>query len=263
MKGRPTNKQTIRGTKIGGFNDDIRNALVGSPFDKGHAGFIQDGSHRDEVQRGLEGSWRLWGDGPYQVINYMSCHDNYVVYDKLKLTRPGASEQELKDMMKLGYLLLFTAQGVPFIHGGEEFARTKQGHDNSYNAPDEINQVDWSLKKRNYDLFTYTRDLIGLRKAHPVFRLRAREQIAAWLKFHVTPDPSLLMYTLDGSGLEDESWENVCVLVNVADSMSADFALPPGPWRVAFDHRGAVTDERGVEGTVRVRYKSGIILYQR
>jgi len=44
--------------------------------------------------------------------------------------------------MKLGYLMLLTSQGVPFLHGGEEFARTKFGNDNSYNASDSINQVD-------------------------------------------------------------------------------------------------------------------------
>ena len=48
--------------------------------------------------------------------------------------------------------LPFTSQGVPFLHGGEEVARTKFGNGNSYNAPDSINETDWSPKKRNYDL---------------------------------------------------------------------------------------------------------------
>lgn len=256
-----TNKQSIRGTHIGAFNNNLRDAMVGSPFDKTHAGFVQDGSNRDDVKRCVEGSWRDWADQPTQAINYLSCHDNYVVYDKLKLTKPKATEQELKDMMKLGYLLLFTAQGVPFLHGGEEFARTKQGHENSYNAPDEINQVDWSLKKKNYDLFTYTRDLIALRKAHPVFRIRAKEQIAAWMKFHDTTDPSLLMFTIDAGNVESETWKRVCVIVNSADVISTDVSLPPGTWHVAFDKNGAA-DNHPVEGTVRVRYKSGMILYQ-
>ncbi len=258
----PTNKQAIRGTHLGAFNDDIRNALVGSPFERTRGGFIQDGSHRDELIRGLQGQWRSWGDGPYQVINYMSCHDNYVVYDKLKASKPGASHQDILEMMKLGYLLLFTAQGVPFIHGGEEFARTKQGHENSYNAPDDINEVNWSLKQTNADLFTYVRDLIALRKAHPVFRLRAKEQIAAWLKFPKTGDPNVLMYTYDAGNAEGEPWKQVCVIVNAADSGSAEVKLPDGVWQVAFDHTGTVTEPRPVQDTVRVRYKSGMILYQ-
>ncbi len=257
-----TNKQAIRGSHIGAFNDNFRGAIVGSPFDKAHAGFIQDGSSREDLEQCIAGSWRAWADNPQQAINYLSCHDNYVVYDKLKLSKPKATEQELQDMMRIGYLLLFTSQGVPFIHGGEEFARTKKGHENSYNAPDDINQVDWSLKKKNWDLFAYTRDLIALRKAHPVFRLRSKEQIAAWLRFHDTADTNLLMYTIDASQVEGEPWKQVCLLVNAADAISSDVALPSGPWHVAFDHHGAA-DGRVVEGTVRVRYKSGLILYQR
>ncbi len=260
---RPTNKQTIRGTRIGAFNDNIRNALVGSPFDKSHAGFIQDGSNIESVQHGIEGSWRDWAPTPAQAINYLSCHDNWVVWDKLKLSKPGASDRELKDMMKLGYLLLFTSQGVPFLDGGEEFARTKFGHENSYNAPDDVNGIDWSLKKKNYDLFTYTRDIIALRKAHPVFRIRSKEQIAAWLTFHDQPNSGSLMFTIDpDGGLPGETWKHVCVIANSDDKLSYDFALPAGPWHVAFDADGAITDERVVEGTIRVRYKSGMILYQ-
>jgi pullulanase len=261
---RPTNKQTIRGTHIGAFNDNIRNALIGSPFDKNHAGFVQDGSNLDNVRRGIEGSWRDWAPTPAQAINFLSCHDNWVVWDKLKLSKPDASDRELEDMMKLGYLLLFTSQGVPFLQGGEEFARTKFGNGNSFNAPDTVNEVDWSLKKKHYDLFTYARDIITLRKAHPLFRLRSKEQIGAWLKFHDQPNPASLMFTIDPEGgLPDETWRHVCVIANSADELNYDFALPAGPWHVAFDVNGAVTSDRIVEGTVRVRYKSGMILYQR
>jgi len=52
------------------------------------------------------------------------------------------------------------------------------------------------------------------------------------------------------------------VLVNAADFISTDFTLPPGTWHVAFDQTGAVQQDRTVEGTARVRYKSGMILYQ-
>lgn len=257
-----TNKENLRGTHLGGFNDNIRDAFIGSHFDKNKSAFIQNGSGINNVKHGIEGNWRDWVPTPAQAINFLSCHDNLVIWDKLKLSKAAATEAEMKEMMKLGYLMLLTSQGVPFLHGGEEFARTKFGNDNSYNAPDNINEVDWSLKKKNYDLFTYTRDLIALRKAHPVFRLRAKEQIAAWLKFHDTTNPGTVMFTLDPGSLPGESWKHVCVIANSSDTVSPDFALPDGPWHVALDASGAVKDERVVEGTVRVRYKSGMILYQ-
>lgn len=262
MKGRPTDKHTIRGTRIGAFNDQFRNALIGSPFDEKAGGFMQNGTGKHDVERALEGSWRWWAPRPAQTINYISCHDNYVIIDKLRLSRPDATEADHIEMMKLGYLLLFTAQGVPFIHGGEEFARSKQGHHNSYDAPDAINQVDWSLKEQHRDLFEFTRDLIALRHEHPAFRIRAKEQIAAWMKFHDSGDAATVMFTLAGSLVDGEPWKNICVIANANDSRSVEVSLPVGRWYIALDHTGRLAEPRVVEGAVRVRFKSGLILYQ-
>ena len=257
-----TNEKNIRGTHLGGFNTLIRNALIAPPYGTHQGGFIPNGTVDDDLKDAIEGSWPVTGLSPAQEINYLSCHDNLVVWDKLKVYRPAASDVELKEMMKLGYLLLFTSQGVPFLHGGEEFARTKFGNGNSYDAPDSINEVDWSLKKRNYDLFTYTRDLIAIRKAHPVFRLRDANQIAAWLKFHDSQNPGTVMFTLDPANLEGETWKHVCVIANGADSASYDFVLPDGSWHIALDANGASKEDKVVEGTVRVPARSGMILYQ-
>lgn len=258
----PTNKRTIRGTRYGAFNDNMRNALVGSPFDPAHPGFLQSGAHRDDLQRAIQGQWRDWGDGPHQVIQYMSCHDNYVVYDKIKASKPGATHADIIEMMKLGYLLLFTAQGVPFFHGGEEFARTKQGHHNSYEAPDDINQVDWALKKQNLALNNYVRDLIALRKAHPAFRIRPKEQIAAWLKFRDAGHPHVLYYTIDAAHVAGEPWKQIAVIANANDSLGVEVTLPPGHWHIAFDHAGPGKPGATLTGKARVRYKSGMVLYQ-
>jgi pullulanase len=257
----PTNKQTIRGTPLGAFNDDFRNALKGLP-DGGGTGFIQDGSSVDVIKRGIEGSWRIWTDGPAQSINYMTCHDNLVLYDKLKESMRGASEELIKETMKLGYLVLFTSQGVPFIHGGEEFARTKQGNSNSYEAPDSINEVDWSLKKKNADLYEYTRGLIALRKQHPLFRLRTREDVERRLNFDESVNSGTIMFTLDGSEIEGETFKKVCVLLNSANKGHAEFKLPPGKWQVLYDEKGAVSSSRTESGEVKVRWKSGLILAQ-
>jgi pullulanase len=257
---RPANKDSIFGTHIGAFNDAFRNAVIGSPFDQ-RPGFVETASNMAEVRRGLEGAWREWATRPAQAINYLSCHDNRTAWDRLKLSRPGATTEQLVDMMKVGYLLLFTAQGVPFIHGGEEFGRNKYGHDNTYNAPDAINEVDWSLKKYHAGLFQYVRDLIALRKAHPVFRLRAKEQIAAWLKFHDTGNPKVLMYTYDASRVPGESWKKVCVIVNVNDEGNTAVTLPPGQWRFAFNYDGLQKNVPVAQKTIAVRHKSGLILY--
>ena len=255
MKGLPTDKGTIRGTGIGAFNDGFRNALKGSP-EGGEPGFIQNGWHRDAVIRGLEGSCHDWAPTPAQTINYLTCHDNLTLWDKLVASRPDADPAAIRAMMKLGHLLLYTAQGVPFLHGGEEFGRHKKGHHNSYNAPDDINQVDWSLKQINHDLFTYTRDLIALRKAHPAFRLRTKKEIEARVRFPETGSPAAIVYQIDARDVPGETWEQICVIANAADADQLTVKLPAGPWRVALDQAGIVAD------TVTVPAKSGLILYQ-
>ncbi len=252
-------KPAIRQLPEGAFNDDFRNALKGSP-DGRDAGFIQNGANREALKSAMLVS--DWFASPGQSINYLTCHDNLVLWDKLKISMPGASDDTLIETMKLGYLALFTSPGVPFLHGGEEFARTKGGNNNSYDSPDAVNQVDWSLKRRHLDLFTYTRDAIALRKAHPVFRLRTREEVAARLKFEVTPNSKTLVYTFDASGLPGETWQRACVVLNSDGAANAEITLPAGQWTVALDEHG-VSSGRVASGKVSVRQKSGLVLYQR
>ena len=87
---KPTNKQNTRGTHLGAFNDNVRDAYVGPGFNKTKTAFIQDGSQIDKVKRAIEGNWQDWVGTPGQAINFLSCHDNLVVWDKLKASKPGA-----------------------------------------------------------------------------------------------------------------------------------------------------------------------------
>ncbi len=252
-----SDKAALKTLPIGAFNDDFRNALKGSPDGK-DPGFIQTGANVEAFKSALMVT--SWFAEPWQSINYMTCHDNLVLWDKLKISSPQLDDTTLVETMKLGYLALFTAQGVPFLHGGEEFARTKGGNNNSYDAPDAVNAVDWSLKRAHLDLFRFTRDAIALRKTHPVFRLRSREEVARRLKFVDTANRKTLVYTLDAADLPDEPWKRVCVVLN-SDAAEAQAVLPDGSWMVAMDERGAA-EESVVSGKVNVRHKSGLVLYQ-
>jgi pullulanase len=49
-------------------------------------------------------------------------------------------------MQKLALSIVLTAQGISFLHAGTEFLRSKHGIENSFNAGDSINAIDWSLK---------------------------------------------------------------------------------------------------------------------
>jgi pullulanase len=201
-----------------------------------------------------------WFASPGQSINYMTCHDNLVLWDKLKLSMPDAADDLLKRTAKIGYLVLLTSQGVPFMQGGEEFGRSKGGDDNSYVSPDSVNEVDWSLKAKNHDLFTYVRDLIALRKAHPLFRLRTRDEIHARLKFLPTESTGLA-YEIDGGGVPGESWNQALVIVNPDNANPMNFALPGGDWETACDENGATMGQT-MNGTVAIPAKAGLVLFK-
>ena len=251
-------KGAIRQMPVGAFNDDFRNALKGKP-DGNEPGWIQNGSSQGALKTAMLGS--DWFASPAQSLNYMTCHDNLVLWDKLEKSMPNSDPALRKETMKFGYLALFTSQGVPFIHGGEEFARTKFGDHNSYEAADSVNQVDWALKEEHWDLFTYVREIIALRKAHPMFRLRTRAQVQSRVQFRETGDEGTLMFTVTGEGVPGETWKRACVVLNSSDETDAVFNLPPGDWSIAFDATGAAA-VGPVSGKLTVRHKSGAILYQ-
>jgi pullulanase len=253
-----SDKTAIRQIPAGAFNDDFRNALKGSP-DGNEPGWIQNGSKRDALKAAMLVS--DWFASPGQSINYMTCHDNLVLFDKLVASMPNADNPLRIETMKLGYLALFTSQGVPFIHGGEEFARTKGGNNNSYESPDSVNQVDWALKREHIDLFNYVRDLIALRKAHPMFRLRTRPQIQSRVHFIDPAGKGTLMFTINGEGVPGETWKRVCVVLNSSDDADAEVTLPTSDWSVVLDEHGAASG-RPISGKLTIRHKSGVVLYQ-
>ena len=101
-----------------------------------------------------------------------------------------------------------------------------------------------------------------MRKQHPAFRLRGAEDIAESLTFHQLGDRSSVMFSLNGIGLEGESWARIIVIGNANDRANIECRLPSGDWRLALDYGGKVNDKSVIEGHVEVRHKSGVILYQ-
>ena len=183
----PENKRAVKHNisqlpGIATFNDDFRDALKGNHGSKKTKGFVSGLDLREEaVKFGIvaatnhpqivfdyvETSKSPWAAEPNQCINYVSCHDNYTLWDKLKSSVSKATDEELRKMVKLAGALVLTSQGVPFLHAGVDFCRTKGGDGNSYKSPDSVNQIDWDRKEKYADVFTYYQKLIQFRKNHP------------------------------------------------------------------------------------------------
>jgi pullulanase len=81
--------------------------------------------HPQIVYSYVETSHEPWAIEPSQCINYVSCHDNFTLYDKLKMSVPKPTPDELRKMVKLAGAIILTSQGIPFLHAGVEFCRTK------------------------------------------------------------------------------------------------------------------------------------------
>ena len=161
------------------FNDVYRDVIKGSQWGD-HQGFIT-GKYVNsyDLFHILTGSaldnYRFLY--PHQSINYIECHDNFTVYDFIKHNFKDIKERDVYIAIKLGLALTILAQGIPFIHSGLEFLRTKNGVENSYNSGDDINGIDWERKDSYESMIQMVRDLIVLRKEYEVFRLDNIDEI--------------------------------------------------------------------------------------
>ena len=171
--------------RIAHFNDSIRIALKGSDFgDEKDRGFISGKNYlEDLLLRNIKGAMHLSSRSSYvdpeQVIQYVEAHDNLTLYDKLLRSNPDDSEEVRIKRHTLATSIVLLSQGVPFIHGGQEFLRTKAGVANSYQSPDEINQFEWERVTTFQESVAYVKGLIALRKSEYLFRLHTHEEIDA------------------------------------------------------------------------------------
>lgn len=248
---------------IGMFNDDIRDTIKGSVFYDDHLGFVNGGTHLENALRyGITGAVahpqvdydaygsKPWAKEPGQSINYVSCHDNYTLWDKLSVSCPEASEEKKKAMNRLCAAIVFTSQGVPFIQAGEEFLRSKplpekKGFaENSYNMPDAVNSIKWDNIHEYPDMIAYYKGLMALRKAHPVFRMQSEAEMTQNLCFLSDTPENVVAYLLKGKGADDTP-ENILVIFNGNDEEIL-YNLPEGKWKILVDDKTAGADGKKI-----------------
>jgi len=256
-------KGSQRGKGYAVFNDGFRDSIKGSVFSLADLGYVQDAQKRDGVKIGIRGGVDDYTDGPLETMNYVSCHDNNTLWDRIDLSVKDEPHKNKVAMDKLANAIVFTSQGIPFLHAGEEFLRTKGGEDNSYNLPDAVNRLDWTRKKENLAVFNFYKDLISLRKAHPAFRMKTQAQVRENLKFYeelgLKITPPAIAYVLHGDKVKD-SWRRIVVLINPEKS-AHKFALPEGKWLPAFGPSGLVkAPAKPVSGHVTVEPLSLAVL---
>lgn len=168
------------------FNDDFRNAIKGSEYPSFSKGQASSANCSTSLNRNLGGISFSKTIG--RSINYVECHDNLTLADKLALVMNGETQSKLgnwvgvsgetdrdgiiaqgrmpelqkRDMLSASYI--FLAQGTPFINGGQEFLRSKKGDENSYKSDDDINEIKEVYMTEYADVTNYYKGLIALRK---------------------------------------------------------------------------------------------------
>ena len=210
-------KGAQRGMQIAVFNDHLRNAVKGDPGGS-YSGFIAGERRELEIKKGVVGGIAYneqicdFADKSSETVNYVSCHDNMTLWDKLQATYPELDEKERIKLDRLAQAIIFTSQGVTFIQGGEEFLRTKYGEHNSYNAGDRCNQLKWERKIKYKDTFEYYRGLVKLRRQHPAFQMSTADQIKKHLQFLETPAGTVGFILAAHANGDD--WEEITVIYN-------------------------------------------------
>ncbi|AOH55048.1 type I pullulanase [Peribacillus muralis] len=203
------------------FNDAIRDGLKGFVMNEHDKGFINGKQGMEDIIRksiagGLHYDEHIATyQSPDQVINYVEAHDNYTLWDKLNITNSEATETERKQMHKLASAIVLLSQGIPMLHAGQEFMRSKDGDENSYQSSDWINRLDWKRRADFNHEVEYMKGLISIRKHFRAFRMSTPEEIEQHLQFIDAP-PNVVAFTLftEDSRLaviHNANWQSVCL----------------------------------------------------
>lgn len=188
----PENSAKLHGVSF--FDDEFRNAIRGNVFHGDSRGFVS-GLCRDFNFWNFEILDKRYAN-PSQMIRYAEAHDNYTLFDQIQTALPGRSMDEYIRRQNLANSMIILGQGIPFIHSGQEFLRTKFGNYNSYNEADNINQIDWSQISRTS--VQYFKDLICLRKRHPIFHYKSFAEILDHVEIDFLSDNLLKMRIKNG-----------------------------------------------------------------
>ncbi|MCK5761566.1 MAG: type I pullulanase [Candidatus Izimaplasma sp.] len=205
---------------IGHFNDKTREIIKGATFDIKQKGYALGSKAKcDAVKNIVLGSAqnKYLFRYPTQSINYIECHDNYTFFDKASKALGKAPVEEIKKRQRLATSMMILSQGVPFIHSGQEFYRTKKGVENSYKSSDEINKLDWNLVDENQADIEYIKELIRIRKKYDLFRLTAPSKIRNYVCVNINEEGTILYK------LKDQENELIVIFKNSKGKETFDF----------------------------------------
>jgi glycogen operon protein len=171
------------------------------------------------------------GRAPFASINFITAHDGFTLRDLVSYNEKhneangegnndgtddnrswnhgveGATDDAgvnaLRARQQRNFLAtLFLSQGVPMLLGGDEMSRTQDGNNNAWCQDNELSWYRWA--ELDADLLEFTRRLIDVRRAHPVFR-RSRFLTGHEIKGSGLPD--VWWFRTDGRRMTQKDWQ--------------------------------------------------------
>ena len=209
----------------GRYRDSVRR------FWKGDPGLVGEIAYR------LSGSSDLYqstGRRPYASINFITAHDGFTLNDLVSYNEKhneangegnrdgennnnswncgaegpttGEAINRLRDRQRRNFLAtLFLSQGVPMLCAGDEFCRTQHGNNNAYCQDNKISWLSWELDERANSLLVFTRRLLALRRAHPIFR---RPKFFQGRPIRGATVKDIMWFNSTGAEMSDTEWSS-------------------------------------------------------
>lgn len=153
-----------------------------------------------------------------QSVNYLECHDNSTLYDKLIVSNAYEEEKTLLDRVSLANEILLLSFGIPFIHAGQEIGQSKDGLDNTYITLG-VNNLNYRLIDERFDmvnrfrLFNILRKKLSYTHLHAPIDLKGYFEISHW-------DNGIYSLTAKGKNLVDHEKEFVILINPTSDNIS-------------------------------------------
>lgn len=232
-------RNAYRTPKIAYFNDFYRDSIKGNVFNEKDTGFATGKLNIEQnIRQGITGCTGSIVDSisipsGNQSVNFVSCHDNLTLWDKINISCNNYNFEDRVSAHKLSMGIIFTSQGIPFMHSGVEICRSKYGISDTYNSPDGINNIDWSKKQQFINVYEYMKGLIQLRKSHAAFRMTNKNEIKNSISFWQQVPPNTVAFSLNNNANGDQ-WSNIIVVYN-SNLKNVSVNIPYGTWNVAVD----------------------------
>lgn len=250
---------------VGMFNDFTRDKIKGNPSGGGK-GWIQGSGSANDLLTGFKGT--QCGSNPQKQVNYVTCHDNLTLADKLRMS--GVSEADLGMASALTNGIVLTSQGITFLHAGEEILRSKpiykngiwtgEYSHNSYNLPDASNSLKWENKIIYAQAYEAYKDLVHISVEQSAFHFSDATTSNSNISVKQSSGNTIVL-EINTPKKDANDWSKITIIFSNANGNSS-YTLN-GTWNVAtVSGTSNVVKGGTAAGTVTAGAYSIVVLYQ-